>query len=165
MTADRLLDMALARPAQFSPGSAMKYTNTNYVIAGLLIEAVTAFNASAAGMSGELISTNEDTAAFITALLDGRVVPPAQLSQMMDTVEQSDEGAGFRYGLGLASIDLPCGVTVWGHGGDIEGYHSLMVKPVDEKAVSVTFTQSPDSESILDDPRAAVLDAAYCTTA
>jgi D-alanyl-D-alanine carboxypeptidase len=112
MTADRLLDMALARPAQFSPGSAMKYPNTNYVIAGLLIEAVTASNASAAGMSGELISTNEDTAAFITALLDGRVVPPAQLSQMMDTVEQSDEG-----------------------------------------------------ESFLDDPRAAVLDAAYCTTA
>ena len=35
-------------------------------------------------MSGELISTNEDTAAFITALLDGRVVPPAQLSQMME---------------------------------------------------------------------------------
>ena len=32
--------MALTRPAQFSPGSAME-RNTNYVIAGLLIEAVT----------------------------------------------------------------------------------------------------------------------------
>ena len=54
-------------------------------------------------------------------------------------------------------------MTVWGHGGDIEGYHSFMVKPVDGQAVSVTFTQSPNAESILDDPRAAVLDAAYCT--
>ncbi len=35
---------------------------------------VTAFNASAAGMSGSLVSTNEDTTAFITALLDGRAV-------------------------------------------------------------------------------------------
>jgi len=104
----------------------MKYTNTNYIVAGLLIQSVTGrpaaeeitrrilvplglshsyfpapgdtglavpfaygyqvidgqrrdvtqFNASLAGMSGELITTNEDTAAFITALLDGRVVPP-----------------------------------------------------------------------------------------
>jgi D-alanyl-D-alanine carboxypeptidase len=37
-TADQLLDAALTRPAQFTPGMAMKYTNTNYIIAGLLIE-------------------------------------------------------------------------------------------------------------------------------
>ena len=58
---------------------------------------------------GALISTNEDMSTFITALLDGRVVPPAQLGQMMDTVYQPE--TGFRYGLGLASIDLPCGIT------------------------------------------------------
>ena len=213
-TADQLLDMALRRPAQFAPGSEMRYTNTNYVIAGLMIESVTGwpaaeaitwriivplglfdtyfpapgdtglrapfahgyelvdgqrkdvtgFNASAAGMAGSLISTNEDMATFITALLDGRVVPRAQLGQMTDTVEQPELGPGFRYGLGLASIDLPCGITVWGHGGDIEGYHSLMAKPVDGPAFSVTVTQSPQSESITDDPRAAVLDAVYCPT-
>jgi D-alanyl-D-alanine carboxypeptidase len=212
VTADQLLDMALTRPAQFAPGAAIKYTNTNFVIAGLLIESVTgtpapdeitrrviiplgltdtyfpapgdtglatpfargyelvdgrrtdvtAFNASAAGLSGSLISSAEDTSAFITALLDGRVVPSAQLAQMMDTVEWPDSGPEFRYGLGLSSIDLPCGVTVWGHGGDIEGFHSLMAKPVEGQAVSVTFTQSPRSESLADDPRAAVLDAVYC---
>ena len=212
VTADQLLDMALRRPAQFTPGSAMKYTNTNYVVAGLLIESVTgrpaageitwriivplglfdtyfpargdtglrapfahgyevidgqrkdvtAFNASAAGMSGALISTNEDMSTFITALLDGRVVPPAQLGQMLDTVYQPE--TGFRYGLGLASIDLPCGITVWGHGGDIEGYHSLMAKPIDGPAFSATFTQSPESDSLTDDPRAVVLDAVYCPT-
>ncbi len=32
-TADQLLDAALAKPAQFAPGTAMQYTNTNYVIA------------------------------------------------------------------------------------------------------------------------------------
>jgi D-alanyl-D-alanine carboxypeptidase len=211
VAAEQLLDAALARPAQFPPGTSWEYTNTNYVVAGLIIEAVTgrptvdeitrriiaplgltdtyfpapgdtalrtpfahgyeledgrrkdvtAFNASAAGMSGSLVSTNEDTTAFITALLDGRVVPPAQLRQMMDTVEQPD-APGFRYGLGLASIELPCGVTVWGHGGDIEGYHSLMAKPLEGDAVSVTFTQNPAAQSLLDDPRAAVLDALYC---
>lgn len=121
------------------------------------------FNASAAGMAGSLISTNEDTSAFITTLLDGRVVPPAQLREMMDTVDWTDAGAGFHYGLGLTSIDLDCGVKVWGHGGDIDGYQSLMAKGYGGPAVSVTFTQSPpEADSLADDPRADVLNAVYC---
>jgi D-alanyl-D-alanine carboxypeptidase len=178
VTADQLLDAALTRPAQFAPGSALTYTNTNYVIAGLIIEKLTGqpaadeitkriivppFSASAAGMAGSLISTNEDTAAFITALLDGRVVPSAQLHEMMDTVDWTDAGPGFHYGLGLTSIDLDCGVKVWGHGGDIDGYHSLMAKAFGSPAVSMTFTQSPpEIESLAGDPRAEVLNAVYC---
>jgi D-alanyl-D-alanine carboxypeptidase len=213
VTADQLLDAALTKPAQFAPGSALKYTNTNYVIAGLIIEKVTGqhaadeitkriivplglpdthfpapaddglrapfargyemvdgnrkdvtvFNASAAGMAGSLVSTNEDTSAFITALLDGRVVPSAQLREMMDTVDWTDAGPGFHYGLGLTSIDLHCGVKVWGHGGDIDGYHSLMAKAFGSPAVSITFTQSPpETKSLADDPRAEVLNAVYC---
>jgi D-alanyl-D-alanine carboxypeptidase len=213
VTADQLLDAALKRHARFTPGSAMKYTNTNYVIAGLLIEKLTGhpaadeitrriivplglsdtyfpapgdtglrapfahgyeavdgnrtdetvFNASAAGMAGSLVSTNEDASAFITALLGGRIVPPAQLREMMDTVDWADAGTGFHYGLGLTSIDLDCGVKVWGHGGDMEGYHSLMAKAFAGPAVSVTFTQdAPESDSLADDPRAEVLNAVYC---
>lgn len=36
-----LLDVALARPASFPPGTDWAYSNTNYVVAGLLVEAVT----------------------------------------------------------------------------------------------------------------------------
>ncbi|WP_412075022.1 serine hydrolase domain-containing protein [Streptomyces xanthophaeus] len=36
-----LLDVALARKAQFAPGTNWAYSNTNYVLAGLLIEKVT----------------------------------------------------------------------------------------------------------------------------
>lgn len=211
VTGEQLLDLALARPAQFAPGTAMKYTNTNYVIAGLLIEAVTGrpaaeeitrrvitplgltdtyfpapgdtwlrepfahgyelvdgkrtdvtdFNASAAWMSGNLVSTNEDTSAFITALLDGRVVPPAQLHQMMQTVPMPD-GEGLDYGLGLGKVTLPCGVTAWGHGGDIEGYHSFVAKPVDGPAISMTFTQDPDASTPSQDPRGDVMWELYC---
>lgn len=213
VTAEQLLDAALKRRAQFTPGSAIKYTNTNYVIAGMLIEKLTGhavaeeitrriivplglsntyfpapsdtglrapfahgyesadgnrkdateFNASAAGMAGSLVSTNEDTSTFLTALLGGRVVPAAQLREMMDTVEWTDAGPGFHYGLGLTSIDLDCGVKVWGHGGDIDGYHSLMAKAFAGPAVSMTFTQDPpESDSLADDPRAEVLNAVYC---
>ncbi|MFC4615804.1 serine hydrolase domain-containing protein [Cellulomonas algicola] len=36
-----LLDAAMTRPATFAPGSSWSYSNTNYVIAGLLVEEVT----------------------------------------------------------------------------------------------------------------------------
>ncbi|MGE2723543.1 serine hydrolase domain-containing protein [Mycolicibacterium pulveris] len=211
-TPDQLLDMALALPAQFPPGAKMEYTNTNYVIAGMLIEKVTgrsavdeitwriivplglfdtyfpapgdtglrapyahgyevvdgqrtdvtAFQASAAGMAGGLVSTNEDTSAFITALLDGRVLPRAQLDEMMDVVAMPDTEGLFDYGLGLMRVNLPCGVTAWGHGGDIFGYHSFMAKPFDGPAVSMTVTQSAGASSPETDPRADVLDAVFC---
>ena len=37
----RLLDAALAEPAHFAPGSTWEYSNTNYVLAGLIVERVT----------------------------------------------------------------------------------------------------------------------------
>ena len=40
-TGEQLLDTALTRPAQFAPGATMKYTNTNYIVLGLLIGKVT----------------------------------------------------------------------------------------------------------------------------
>jgi D-alanyl-D-alanine carboxypeptidase len=203
--------MALMRPAQFAPGTAMKYTNTNYIIAGLLIEKVTGrpvvdeitwriivplglfdtyfpapddtglrpafahgyevvdgrrtdvtdFNASAAGTSGGMVSTNEDMSAFITALLDGRVVPSPQLDEMMQAVPMPDGDGLLDYGLGLTKVNLPCGV-VWGHGGDIEGYHSFMAKRPGGPAISMTFTQDPDASSPATDPRGDVMAALYC---
>lgn len=36
-----LLDAALAHPAEFAPGTSWGYSNTNYIVAGLLIERVT----------------------------------------------------------------------------------------------------------------------------
>ena len=36
-----LLNLALAHPALFAPGTAWNYSNTNYVLAGLLVQAVT----------------------------------------------------------------------------------------------------------------------------
>ncbi|WP_234816473.1 serine hydrolase domain-containing protein [Mycolicibacterium agri] len=212
VTADQLLDSALARPAQFAPGTQMKYTNTNYIVVGLLIEAVTGrpatdevtrrviaplglretyfpapgdtglrapfahgyeredgvrtdvtdFNASATGMSGMLVSTNEDLSAFIGALVDGRVVPPAQLREMMQTVSMPNRDGAMSYGLGLAAMSLPCGVTAWAHGGDLLGYHSVMAKAPGREAISVTLTQDPDVASVSEDPRADILTALYC---
>jgi D-alanyl-D-alanine carboxypeptidase len=37
----QLLDVALARPANFAPGTSWEYSNTNYILAGLLVQQVT----------------------------------------------------------------------------------------------------------------------------
>ena len=37
----QLVDLALARPAAFAPGTAWGYSNTNYIVAGLLVQQVT----------------------------------------------------------------------------------------------------------------------------
>ncbi|MBB2990914.1 D-alanyl-D-alanine carboxypeptidase [Mycolicibacterium iranicum] len=213
VAARELLSWALAKPGS-PPGQPVPvYTNTNYVVAGLILEAVTGSPAAgvitrriieplglahtyfpAAGdswlrapmahgyelvdgrrrdvtasepsgeyMAGSLISTNEDTAAFLTALVDGRVLARPELAQMTDTVSWPLHGPGFRYGLGLTSIDLDCGVRVWGHGGDLAGYHSVVVGEPGGRAVSVTFTQgAPGVATIVDDPRFDVVNAVFC---
>ncbi|WP_350277356.1 serine hydrolase domain-containing protein [Kribbella sp. HUAS MG21] len=40
-TPDELVELALAKPARFEPGAEWSYSNTNYTVAALLIEAVT----------------------------------------------------------------------------------------------------------------------------
>ncbi|MDQ0835998.1 hypothetical protein QF032_007842 [Streptomyces achromogenes] len=63
---------------------------------------------------------------FFTALLGGRLLPPAQLAEMRRTVSVSENFQvgfpGLRYGLGLMQQPLTCGGDTWGHGGDLEGF-------------------------------------------
>ncbi|MFD8599267.1 serine hydrolase domain-containing protein [Kitasatospora sp. NPDC059646] len=81
---------------------------------------ITELNPSVAGPAGELISTTDDLARFDAALLGGRLLPPAQLAAMTETVA-ADAQPPSRYGLGLMQLRLSCG-EVWGHPGGIYGY-------------------------------------------
>ncbi|GAA0525234.1 serine hydrolase domain-containing protein [Streptomyces mordarskii] len=82
-------------------------------------------NVSWGGAAGSLISTDRDLDRFFTALLGGRLLPPAQLAEMRRTVPV---GPNFevafphaQYGLGMMRQPLSCGGYRWGHGGDLEG--------------------------------------------
>lgn len=84
---------------------------------------VTEMDVTWAWAAGGMVSTTSDLHRFLRALLGGRLLPPAQQREMFTTV--STEGSGWvpntRYGLGVYSQVLPCGVTVWGGGGYIQG--------------------------------------------
>ncbi|MEV8562298.1 serine hydrolase domain-containing protein [Streptomyces sp. NPDC051917] len=72
--------------------------------------------------AGALTSTVNDLARFDEALLTGKLLPKAQLAEMMKagpfTIDPADPTKG--YGLGLEKLTL-CGVTMWGHTGTVLG--------------------------------------------
>ncbi|WP_234426593.1 serine hydrolase domain-containing protein [Streptomyces niger] len=203
-TPDELLRTALGHPAENAPGDRYVYSNTNYLVLGQIIEAVTghgyateaehriitplglsgtsfpgtdprlprpygrgysqvgeervdstALDPSRAGAAGELVTTLGDLNRFFGALLGGRLLPPRQLVQMRD--EKDTNGV---YGLGLYGTRLSCGVTVWGHDGDINGSYAQTAATGDGRHV-LTLRLNTDQP---DAPRRirALLTAEFC---
>ncbi|WP_104820785.1 serine hydrolase [Kitasatospora sp. MMS16-BH015] len=206
-----LLDGALAQPARFAPGTHWEYSNTNYIVAGLLIQKITGrpvgeeitrrvidriglrhtyfptpgdmtiheahpagyhreadgslhdyteMDSSMAWAAGAVVSTNTDLNSFFAALLQGRLLPAAQLAEMRTTVPAELLGPGIRYGLGLESKPLSCGGLAWGHGGTTPGYRSRNGVTEDGRAAGITVTAIPDAVGA--QHMAAALDAALC---
>ncbi|MBK1786643.1 serine hydrolase domain-containing protein [Prauserella cavernicola] len=84
---------------------------------------VTTYVMSRAWAAGNLVSSARDLNRFFDALLDGRLLPEEQLTEMKK-VRPGALGS-FDYGLGLMSIASPCGgPDWWGHGGDFPGYNT-----------------------------------------
>lgn len=192
-TPAELLAMSTSRPLDFQPGTGWKYSNTNYVVAGMLVEKVTGrpygvavqqrvlrplglrstyvpgnrtdipgphahgyiraggqvvditeFNPSVAYAAGEMISTTADLDRFLDALLDGRLLRPAQQRELTATLPIAGG-----YALGIEKTDLDCGVAVWGHGGGIPGYNSLVISTADTKTrMTASLTSAPDPGQI-----------------
>nr|WP_184735631.1 serine hydrolase domain-containing protein [Streptomyces netropsis] len=197
-----LVDIALRHKSRFDPGKKWEYSNTNYVLAGLIVEKVTGrplaeemdrriikriglrhtyfpapgdatirephpkgYYRESAGAplhditeidpswgwaAGQLISTNSDLNRFFTALLTGRLLPEAQLTQMRSATRPAEKtfGPGARYGLGLVSMPLPCGDGVyWGHGGSFPGYETRGGVTTDGRAANVAVTMQLTDEA------------------
>ncbi|MFF2659715.1 serine hydrolase domain-containing protein [Kitasatospora sp. NPDC058032] len=207
-----LLDEALAQKALFPAGTGWDYSNTNYLVAGLIIQKVTGrpfgeevttrvidriglrhtyvpaagdmtiheahphgylrtdpgaplvdytvMDTSMAWAAGAVVSTNTDLNTFYGALLEGRLMPAAQLAQMLTTVPAEFLGPGIRYGLGIQSRPLTCGGLAWGHGGTSPGHRTRGAVTQDGRAANITLTTVPDEPTATHLTDA--LDAALC---
>jgi D-alanyl-D-alanine carboxypeptidase len=210
-----LIDLALAEKALFAPGTGWEYSNTNYLVAGLLVQKVTGrpiseeitnriikriglrhtywpavgdqtirgrhpkgyfaakpgealvdvteMDPSMAWAAGQLIGTPSDLNRFLTALLGGELLEPAQLKEMQTTVEAPDASVrgDTRYGLGLAMFRLSCGGFAWSHGGDAPGYETRNAATTDGRAAAIAVTALPrtlEAAAHVED----ALDAALC---
>ncbi|MFD0340405.1 serine hydrolase domain-containing protein [Streptomyces sp. NPDC127117] len=195
------LKAALSRPPLWVPDPEHParerrwgYSNTNYVVAGLIIEQVTGnswaqeihdriieplglrhtftpgtspyvprptagaytwfpgcarptdtTSASGGGADGSVISTTHDHGVFLRALMSGRLLRPAQLAAMKETVVAGDWSAaeGVRYGLGIAWRPVAgSSGGIWFHGGTHLGIVSESGVTPDgaRAATSATFT-------------------------
>ncbi|WP_067995913.1 serine hydrolase domain-containing protein [Nocardia pseudobrasiliensis] len=189
--------LALRSSTQITPGIRFEYSNTNYLIAGMLIESVTGrpyadelrdriliplnladtylpatgdtglrephptgyavvdgvpvdrtrVEPSLPWTSGALVSTGTDLNRFYTALQSGRVVPQAQLRQMLDGVDMG-HGDGMSYGLGVGYTQLPCGTEFIGHVGGLTGFSAIAGATADGRAVTISYTGQPAIDDI-----------------
>ncbi len=105
---------------------------------------VTNFSPSIAWAGGGIVSTTSDVTAFYRALLEGRLLPPELMSQMLTTVV--DDRNGKVYGLGIEKKEFACG-TAWGHPGNFPGYFMESYSTPDATR-QVTVAYNLDSTSM-----------------
>ncbi|QKW11226.1 beta-lactamase family protein [Streptomyces sp. NA04227] len=223
-TPHELVRIGLSHPPLFAPGTGWAYSDTNYILAGMVIEQatgdsyaeqvrrriigplklrsttvpgsssavphphgrhysklydddpnapvhdVTEFNPSVAGAAGRIISNAHDLNRFYGALLRGKLLPRPQLREMLTGVPiveeegtsrraRTDAGATAFYGLGIRSDTLSCGVTVWGHGGQVPGSLSRVAAARDGRHVLALNRNGDWGSQATED---AVLEAEFC---
>ncbi|MFI5979840.1 serine hydrolase domain-containing protein [Streptomyces sp. NPDC051555] len=90
------------------------------------------YDMSWGGTAGALVATMDDVNTFYRALLQGRLLRPEQLRQLLTTVPVKDAAGRetMRYGLGIVRVETRCG-PVWGHDGAVFGGGTLALSSAD----------------------------------
>ncbi|MFJ4466912.1 serine hydrolase domain-containing protein [Streptomyces sp. NPDC089424] len=113
--------------------------------------------------AGAVISNSADLNRFFSALVSGKLLPQAQLREMMSTVPVNADGTQ-SYGLGLRGRKLSCGVTVYGHTGTVQGYYTYAFTTADGKR-SMTSMANTSNNGTVNTILGGTLEAAFCGTA
>ncbi|MGX1804934.1 serine hydrolase domain-containing protein [Nocardia sp. NPDC055321] len=197
ITPGQAVAWVVREPTGLAPGARFEYANINYLVAGMLVEAVTGrryteelrdrilvplglsgtylpdtgetdlraphptgyttldgtvtdttrIEPSLPWASGAMVSTGADLNRFFAALLAGRVVPESLLREMLDGVDMGGD-SGFRYGLGVSTLRLPCGTDFVGNVGGVRGFTTFSGTTAAGRSVTVAFTGTPSSTDI-----------------
>lgn len=112
-----------------------------------------------------MISTASDLNVFLTALLGGRLLAQAELTDLL-TVPSVATGS-VQYGMGLLRYTLPDGTVLWGHTGETPGYVSAVFSTRDgSRVLSFVFTPvGQPSSSQVSVAELSIASAAYAPSA
>ncbi|MFE2271359.1 serine hydrolase domain-containing protein [Streptomyces lavendulae] len=207
-----LVQLSLNEPRTGEPGAAYSYSNTNFVVVGMLIEKATGNpvvkeyerriikplklrntsyvhpdtkikglhangylhpdeagaplvdsteqTVSWAQSAGAMISSAADLNTFTSALVTGRLLPPALLDQML-TMTPTDATNTRFYGLGLRRYDLSCGTSVYGHTGTVQGFYTYAFSTRDGKR-SLAAMANTSNRGSANTALGGTLEAAFC---
>ncbi|WP_329303207.1 beta-lactamase family protein [Streptomyces sp. NBC_00659] len=205
-----LVKLSLAKPRTNAPGAAYAYSNTNFVVAGMLIEKLTGHTVAAeyrkriftplnltgtfyvhpdtaipgrhangyltpdtagaalvnstkqtaswAQSAGAVISTPHDLDTFFSALLRGKLMSAAQLTEMTKWTRVNSTTS---YGLGLRRRELSCGISVYGHTGTVQGYYTYAFTTKDGKRSLTALANTSNNTTVLNTMYRA-LEPAFC---
>jgi D-alanyl-D-alanine carboxypeptidase len=209
-TLRELVRLSLRHPRTTEPGGAHRYSNTDFVVAGMLIRKLTGHSlatayrdrivvplnlldtfylhpratvpgrhargyltpdeegaalvdateqtVSWAQSAGAVVSSTRDLNTFLSALLGGRLTSASGLAEMRRWVPA---GSGQAYGLGLRRRDLPCGVSVYGHTGAVQGYYTYAFASRDGRR-SLTAVANTSNNAKVMSTMLRTLDAVFC---
>ncbi|RPK80449.1 MULTISPECIES: serine hydrolase domain-containing protein [Streptomyces] len=221
---EELVALAMRHEPAFPAGTDWEYSNTNYVLAGMIIEKITGhtweqqvrdrilrplglrhtdtpgtrpflpqphaanyqqfaldgpmvdttipYRPFDSGADGSMTGTARDLNRFFTALVDGRLLKPAELAAMRATVpvpQDSGHPEGTRDGLGLFFTPLSCGGGYLGHGGSGFGYVIRAATTTDGRRTVTVSAHSragdPRSAARQEDALRELVDRALCRAA
>jgi CubicO group peptidase (beta-lactamase class C family) len=194
VTTEGILDRWAKKALDFDPGSDWQYSNTNYVVAGRIVEQVAGMplmaflesrifhplgmqspidldahslsSSDAAGYTrfglgplrsappeapgwlfaaGELAMTARDLALWDQSLMEGKLLTPASLQEMISP-QQLRNGAPVNYGLGVG-ISNASGHPKLEHGGAVSGFVSDNAVWLDKGVAAVALTNLDGSEA------------------
>jgi D-alanyl-D-alanine carboxypeptidase len=131
----------------------------------LLPKDYTEVNHSFAAAAGGVISTADDLATWIKALVAGRVLDPAYQRRWLDSLKPEDPSKpeGQKYGYGIAQLSWGPN-TIYFHGGETPGYNSkISYDPANDVTLIVwtNLTVSLDDQQTANTLFVKVLDHIY----
>ena len=98
-----------------------------------------------------LVTTTEDLAHFLDALLAGKLLTrPATLKEMLTFVKATDVPGQVGYGLGIERYQFPGGVEAIGHLGTGAGYRAFIGRlPAQKIDIAMVITNRDDPTPVL----------------
>ena len=125
-------------PRPFTRGYSLLFDADGLPADGPMID-VTEYDPSALWAMGNIVSTPADLRRFYRALLGGRLLPAGLTALMKETRpnQTAEWPDGIGMGLGLWSWDLPCGVRVYGHEGEVPGSNTWVFGTADGRRMIV----------------------------
>ncbi|WP_319450597.1 MULTISPECIES: serine hydrolase domain-containing protein [unclassified Mycobacterium] len=123
-------------------------------------------NSSYATAAGGAISTADDLATWMKALVSGKVFGADYQQQWLTSLQAEDPAApdGQKYGYGISYQRFGPNAAMYYHGGEMPGFNSFMGYDPDNDVALVIWTNltlSPDGETTAQGMLAPVLDVVY----
>jgi D-alanyl-D-alanine carboxypeptidase len=138
--ADRLAYLFDAQPP-FAPGEGWEYSDTNYIVLGMIKAGKFAINPQFEWTGGGLAVTAIDLARWAKLLYEGKVIDSALMDDLLNGLP-AKLGPETKYGLGVIIRPTPQGTT-YGHSGFMPGYQTdMMYFPELKTSIAVQVNSS-----------------------